>query len=42
MFLERLPEFVSNHLMLVAAFAAVLAALVGQEVGRLTRKYTPL
>ena len=42
MFLERMPEFVSNHLMLVAAFAAVLAALVGQEVGRLTRKYKTL
>lgn len=42
MFLERLPEFVSNHLMLVAAFAAILAALVGQEIGRLTRKFKTL
>lgn len=31
MFLERLPEFVSNHLLLVSAFVAILAMIAFTE-----------
>ncbi len=41
-FLQRLPEFAANHLMLVAILLALLAALVGAEFGRLTRKFKAL
>ncbi len=42
MFFERLPEFFSNHIMLVAAFVVVLVMLVSGEIARLTRKYRSL
>ena len=41
-FLQRLPEFAANHIMLVAIFLALLAALAGHEFARLTRKYKAL
>ncbi len=39
MFLERLPQFIGNHYLLVAAFAAVLVIIVGSEIGRFTRRF---
>ena len=39
MFLERLPEFVSNHVLLVGVAAMLVVALVSTEVARLMRKY---
>jgi len=41
-FLERLPEFVANHVILVGIFAMLLVALVSTEISRLTRKYKSL
>lgn len=38
-FLQRLPDFVQNNLILVAVFVVLLVMLVAGEVGRLTRKY---
>lgn len=32
--LEQIPEFIGNHLILVAAFLSVLALLVGSEIMR--------
>jgi rhodanese-related sulfurtransferase len=37
--LQRLPEFVGNHTLLVMLFAAVLLAFIGSEVSRLFRGY---
>lgn len=42
MFLDRLPEFIANHPILVGLFLALLLALIGHEVGRLTRRYKAL
>lgn len=41
-FLHRLPEFIGHHLLLVAAFAAVLVALGVLEAMRLTRGFAAL
>src|SRR3954469_613149 len=41
-FLQHLPEFVGNHIMLVMIFVVVLLALVGGEVSRLFRRYKEL
>jgi rhodanese-related sulfurtransferase len=38
-FLQRLPDFVQNNLILVAVFVVLLVLLVAGEVGRLTRKF---
>ena len=38
-FLQRLPDFVQNNLILVAVFVVLLVMRVAGEVGRLTRKY---
>lgn len=37
--MDRLPEFVSQHLMLVLAFAAITVLLIVSLVGRFTRGY---
>jgi rhodanese-related sulfurtransferase len=42
MFFERLPEFIANHVMLVGIALALLVALIGHEIGRLTRGYKAL
>ena len=42
MFLERLPEFIANHVLLAGLFATLVVALVSTEVARLTRKYKAL
>lgn len=42
MFLERLPEFVAAHTMLVGIAAALVVALIATELSRLTRKYKSL
>ena len=42
MFLERLPEFIANHVLLAGLFAMIVVALVSNEIGRLTRKYKSL
>lgn len=42
MFLERLPEFIANHVLLAGLFATLVVALVSTEVSRLTRKYKAL
>jgi rhodanese-related sulfurtransferase len=39
LFLQRLPEFIQNNIMLAAIFVVLLVMLVAGEVGRLTRKY---
>jgi rhodanese-related sulfurtransferase len=41
-FLQHLPEFTGNHIMLVMIFVVVLLALVGGEVSRLFRGYKEL
>ena len=41
-FLQHLPEFVGNHIMLVMIFVVVALALVGGEVSRLFRRYKEL
>jgi len=38
-FLERLPQFIGNHLLLSAAFGVIVAALIGSELGRFTRRF---
>ncbi|HET9483559.1 MAG TPA: rhodanese-like domain-containing protein [Xanthomonadales bacterium] len=40
--LERLPEFIANHIVLSAIFVALLVMLVGNEISRLLRKYKAL
>ena len=40
--LHKLPEFASNHLLLVALFVAILLALLGGEVMTLVRKWKTL
>ena len=40
--LHKLPEFASNHLLLVALFVAILLALLGGEVMTLFRKWKTL
>jgi rhodanese-related sulfurtransferase len=40
--LERLPEFVANHVVLSGLFLALLVALIGNELSRLLRKYKAL
>ena len=40
--LHKLPEFASNHLLLVALFVAILLALLGGEVMTLFRKWKML
>ena len=42
MFLERLPEFAANHILLVAIAAALIVALIGNEATRFLRKYKAL
>ena len=42
MFLERLPEFIAAHPLLVGIAVALVIALVATELGRLTRKYKSL
>lgn len=39
MFLERLPEFISNHFILTSAFLLVLFLLISHEVQHFSRKY---
>lgn len=41
-FLDRLPEFLGNHLYLALGFVGVLIALIVVEVQRLTRGYRAL
>jgi len=41
-FLERLPEFAQNHIVLVAIFVALVVWLIAHEWARLTRKYKML
>ena len=40
--LQKLPEFIHNHIALVAGFAAVLIALIVMEILSLFRKYKEL
>lgn len=42
MFLERLPEFVQNNLILVMIFVALVVWLIAHEWARFTRKYKML
>jgi hypothetical protein len=37
--MEQIIEFAGNHTMLVGAFVIVLAMLIGNEIGRLTRGF---
>lgn len=39
MFLERLPEFIGNHFILVTLFLLVLLMLISTEFSALTRRY---
>lgn len=39
MFLQRLPEFISNHFILVSIFLLVLFLIISQEFQHFTRKY---
>ena len=39
MFLDRLPEFIGNHFLLVTGFLLVALLLISQEFARLTRRY---
>lgn len=39
MFFQRLPEFIGNHYLLVAAFVVVIVVLLGSEIGQLTRRF---
>jgi rhodanese-related sulfurtransferase len=41
-FLERLPEFAQNHIVLVSILVALVVWLVAHEWARLTRKYKML
>jgi rhodanese-related sulfurtransferase len=41
-FLQRLPEFIANHVMLFGILLALLVALVAHEFSRFTRKYKAL
>lgn len=38
-FLQNLPQFVQNNILLVAIFAVLLVMLIAGEFSRLTRKY---
>jgi rhodanese-related sulfurtransferase len=38
-FFERLPAFIGNHYILVAALVLILIVLIGTEFGHLTRRY---
>lgn len=40
--LQKLPEFIHNHIALVAGFVAVLIALIVMEIASLFRKYKEL
>ena len=40
--LQKLPEFIHNHIALVAGFVAVLIALIVMEILSLFRKYKEL
>lgn len=40
--LERVPEFIGNHPILVLAFVGLTIAIVAVEIGRLTRGYKAL
>jgi rhodanese-related sulfurtransferase len=40
--MQKLPAFVTNHALLVAAFAVILIALLAGEAGRLFRKWKSL
>ena len=40
--MQKLPAFVTNHALLVAAFVVILIALLAGEVGRLFRKWKSL
>lgn len=40
--LQKLPEFIHNHIALVAGFVAVLLALIVMEIASLFRKYKEL
>ncbi len=39
MFFQRLPEFIGNHYVLVAALVLMLIVLLRTEFGQLTRRY---
>lgn len=39
MFLERLPEFISNHFILASVFLLVVFLLISQEFQHFSRKY---
>ena len=39
MFLDRLPEFIGNHFILVTLFLLVALMLISNEFGNLTRRY---
>ena len=41
-FLTRLPQFVGNHVLLVAAFVVIILALIGLEVSRKFRGFREL
>ena len=41
-FLTRLPHFVANHVLLVAAFVVIILALIGLEVSRKFRGFREL
>jgi rhodanese-related sulfurtransferase len=38
-FLERLPEFIGNHYILVAALVILVIVLIRTEIGQFTRRY---
>jgi rhodanese-related sulfurtransferase len=38
-FFQRLPEFIGNHYLLVAALVVVIVILLRTEIGQLTRRY---
>jgi rhodanese-related sulfurtransferase len=40
--LQKLPEFIHNHIVLVAGFVVVLIALIVMEIASLFRKYKEL
>jgi rhodanese-related sulfurtransferase len=41
-FLTRLPHFIANHVLLVAAFVVIILALIGLEVSRKFRGFREL
>lgn len=42
LFLTRLPQFIGNHVLLVAAFIVIILALIGLEISRKFRGFREL